>query len=84
LLLAEAAISGDPTVDAADPTSVIVYGSDLVYCYQESKLAGTPGLGSTWPGRGLRPLLAAHGFTNVGEVESQAGYIVLRARPDHG
>ena len=55
LLIAEAALSGDPTADAADPTAVIVYGSDLVYCFQESKLPGRAGLGSTWPGRGLAP-----------------------------
>ena len=53
LLLAEAALSGDAAADAADPTAVIVYGSDLIYCFQESKLAGRPGLGATWPGRGL-------------------------------
>jgi SAM-dependent methyltransferase len=84
LLLAEAALSGDPVADAADQTAIIVYGSDLVYCYQESKVSGSPGLGSTWPGRGLGRLLEAHGFTPVGNVESQAGYLVVRARPDHG
>ena len=57
LLLAEAALSGDAAADAVDPTAVLVYGSDLIYCYQESKVAGAPGLGATWPGRGLATLL---------------------------
>ena len=79
LLLAEAALSGDAAADAADPTAVIVYGSDLIYCFQESKLAGQPGLGATWPGRGLTAMLARHGFAEIGRVESQAGYVVIRA-----
>lgn len=81
LLLAESAVSGDPTTDAADPTSPIIYGSDLLYCYQESKLAGLPGMGATWPGRALGATLADHGFSEVGRVTSQAGYIVVRAVP---
>ena len=81
LLLAEAALSGDPAVDAADPTAVIVYGSDLIYCYQESKTPGAPGFGATWPGRGLDALLTLHGFSEAGRVASQAGYLVLRAIP---
>jgi SAM-dependent methyltransferase len=81
LLLAEAAVSGDAAADAADPTAVLIYGSDLIYCYQESKLPGRPGLGATWPGRGLAALLAGHGFEEVERVESQAGYLVLRAVP---
>ncbi|MEO5941491.1 MAG: class I SAM-dependent methyltransferase [Candidatus Limnocylindrales bacterium] len=84
LLLAETSLSGDPSVDAADPTAVIVYGSDLLYCYQESKVAGDPGMGSTWPGRGLTDLLGRHGFSEVGRVASQAGYAVIRAMPTAG
>ena len=53
LLLAEAALTGDASADAADPTAAIVYGSDLIYCFQESKTPGRPGLGATSPGRGL-------------------------------
>lgn len=26
------AVSGDPRVDAADPTAIITYGSNLLYC----------------------------------------------------
>jgi SAM-dependent methyltransferase len=81
LLLAEAALSGDPVLDASDPTSIIVYGSDLVYCYQESRADDGAGLGSTWAGRGLAEMLARHGFAEAGRVESQAGYIVVRAQP---
>lgn len=81
LLLAESALSGDPTTDAADPTSPIIYGSDLLYCYQESKLPGRRGMGATWPGRGLGAMLADHGFSEVGRVTSQAGYVVIRAVP---
>jgi SAM-dependent methyltransferase len=84
LLLAEAALSGDATADAADPTAVIVYGSDLIYCYQESKAAGRPGMGATWPGRGLGALVARHGFVETGRVASQAGYVVVRATPTTG
>jgi SAM-dependent methyltransferase len=78
LLLAEAALTGDPAADASDPTAAIVYGSDLIYCFQESKTPGTPGLGATWPGRGLTALAAEHGFRQAGNVESQAGYNVIR------
>ena len=67
--------------DAADPTAVIVYGSDLIYCYQESKVTGQSGLGATWPGRGLSAMLERHGFAEVGRIESQAGYVVIRAVP---
>jgi SAM-dependent methyltransferase len=81
LLVAEAAVTGDAAADAADPTAVIVYGSDLLYCFQESKVAGRPGLGATWPGRGLDALAAAHGFTESGRVQSQAGYVVIRFVP---
>ena len=61
LLLAEAAVSGDAATDAADPTAALVYGSDLIYCFQESKVAGRSGLGATWPGRGLTNMLARNG-----------------------
>jgi SAM-dependent methyltransferase len=81
LLLAEAALSGDAGLDAADPTAIIVYGSDLMYCYQESKTLDSPGLGATWPGRGLAAQLQAHGFTETGRVDSRAGYAVIRAEP---
>ena len=81
LLLAESALSGDPTRDAADPTSPIIYGCDLLYCYQESKLPGRPGTGATWPARGLGAMLADRGFSEAGRVASQAGYVVIRAVP---
>ncbi len=81
LLLAESAVAGDPTTDAADPTSPIIYGCDLLYCYQESKLPGRPGTGASWPARGLGAMLADHGFAEVGRVTSQAGYVVVRAVP---
>lgn len=84
LLLAEAALSGDAAADAADPTAILVYGSDLMYCYQESKVAGGPGMGATWPGRGLATLLERHGFVVRDTVESQAGYLVIRATPTPG
>ena len=81
LLLAESAVSGDPTTDAADPTSPIIYGCDLLYCYQESKLPSRPGTGATWPARELGAMLADHGFSEAGRVASQAGYVVIRAVP---
>ena len=81
VLIAEAALSGDPVVDGADPTAVIVYGSDLMYCYQESRADGGMGLGSTWAGRGLNEMLQRHGFSETGRVESKAGYLVVRAQP---
>ncbi len=84
LLLAEAAVSGDATTDATDPTAVLLYGSDLIYCFQESKVAGRPGLGATWPGRGLGAMLGRHGFAEVGRIESRAGYVVIRAVPGVG
>lgn len=84
LLLAESALAGDAAADSADPTAVIVYGSDLLYCYQESKTAARPGTGATWAGRGLSAMLGAHGFVEVGRVESQAGYVIVRAVPDPG
>jgi len=81
MLIAEAALSGDPVLDGSDPTAVIVYGSDLMYCYQESRAGGGAGLGSTWAGRGLSEMLSSHGFVETGRVESKAGYIVVRAQP---
>jgi SAM-dependent methyltransferase len=81
LLLAESAVSGDPTTDAADPTSPIIYGCDLLYCYQESTVAGRPGTGAVWPARELGAMLLDHGFSEVGRVTSQAGYVVVRAVP---
>ena len=79
LLVAEAAVTGDASVDAADPTAVIVYGSDLLYCFQESKTAATTGLGATWAGRDMARFLGEHGFREAARVESQAGYLVVRA-----
>lgn len=81
LLLAETALSGDAAADAADPTAILAYGSDLLYCYQESKTAGRPGLGATWPGRGLGAMLEQRGFAVRDRVESRAGYVVIRAMP---
>jgi SAM-dependent methyltransferase len=79
ILVAESSASGDAAVDAADPTAIIQYGSDLLYCYQESKVDGRAGLGATWAGRLLTTMLAAHGLVEVGRVESSAGYLVIRA-----
>ncbi len=81
LLLAEPSLTGDAVTDASDPTAAILYGSDLVYCYQESKVAGRPGMGQTWAGRGLADLLERHRFVEVGRVTSAAGYEVVRALP---
>ncbi len=79
LLIAEASLSGNPAIDAADPTAIIVYGSDLLYCFQESKTAESDGLGATWAGRELDAFLRAHGFDPVGRVDSTMGYAVVRA-----
>lgn len=81
LLLAESSATGDAAADAADPSAILTYGSDLMYCYQESKTAGNAGLGASWPGRGLRALLDACGFQVAGEVPSGAGYTITRAVP---
>jgi hypothetical protein len=81
LLLAESAVSGDPMTDAADPTSPIIYGCEVLYCYQESKLPGRPEMGASWPARGLGAMLAGHGLAEARRVESQAGYVVIRAVP---
>ena len=81
LLVAEASLSGDPMADAADPLAIIVYGSSLLYCLQESKAADGAGLGATWAPQHLGPLLAANGYSIAGTHESDAGYIVTRAIP---
>ena len=82
LLLAEPALSGDPNVDAsADPTAIITYGGDLLYCLQERLADGGAGLGATYGGPALRRLLAEHGFTVGGTHVSPVGYEVLRAIP---
>lgn len=78
-LIAEAALSGDPTADAGDPFAIIVYGSNLLYCFQESKADGGVGLGATWPARNLETLLTSHGFTIAGTHASDAGYVLTRA-----
>ncbi len=81
LLIAEASLSGDPVADAADPLAIIVYGSNLLYCLQESKADGGAGLGATWAPQHLEPFLAANGFAIAGTHESDAGYVLTRAVP---
>ena len=82
LLLAEPALTGDPNVDAAaDPTAIITYGGDLVYCLQEGLSDGGAGLGATFGGPALRRLLADHGFAVEATHVSPVGYEVLRAVP---
>ena len=51
---------------------------------EESKVAGRPGLGATWPGRGLGAMLERHRCAEVGHIESRAGYVVIRAVPGVG
>jgi len=80
-LVAESSLSGDPTADAADPMGILMYGSDLLYCFQESKADGGVGLGATWAGDGLEGLLAEHGFGIAATHVSDAGYAVVRAVP---
>ncbi len=81
LLIAEEALSGDVSVDAADPSAIIAYGSDLLYCFQESKADGGAGLGTTWAGDHLVAFLLEHGFSVVGTHASPVGYLVTRAVP---
>jgi len=82
LLLAEPALSGDPNVDAvADPTAIITYGADLVYCLQEGLADGGAGLGATYGGPALRRLLADHGFAVEATHISPVGYEVMRVVP---
>ena len=80
LLIAEAAVSGDPGADAADPTAILTYGSNLVYCLQEGLAGGGAGLGATWSGQGLGALLADHGFGVEATYVSPVGYRVSRHR----
>lgn len=81
LLIAESSLSGDPATDAADPFAIIVYGSNLLYCFQESMSDGGVGLGATWAGRHLAAFLGEHGFRVAGTHVSEAGYAVVRAMP---
>jgi SAM-dependent methyltransferase len=84
-LVAEAALSGDPMTDASDPFAIIVYGSNLLYCFQESKADGGAGLGATWAPTHLEPLLTEHGFDVAATHLSDAGYLVTCAiRAEHG
>jgi SAM-dependent methyltransferase len=78
-LVAEAAVSGDPMTDASDPFGIIVYGSNLLYCFQESKADGGAGLGATWAPKHLETLLIEHGFEVAATHVSDAGYLVTRA-----
>jgi SAM-dependent methyltransferase len=82
LLVAEPTLAGDPTADAADGFAIIVYGSNLLYCYQESKTAGNAGLGATWGPRGLVPLLEARGFRVTTTNAAKGGYDLVRAVPN--
>jgi hypothetical protein len=84
MLIAEASLSGDPTVDAADPFAIIVYGSNLLYCFQEGKADGGAGLGATWSGQHLEAFLAEHRFGVAATHVSEAGYAVTRAVPVAG
>lgn len=79
LLIAETSLSGDPTTDASDPFAIITYGSNLLYCFQESKVDGGAGLGATWPPQHLEPLLTEHGFKVAATYVSEVGYAISRA-----
>jgi hypothetical protein len=81
LLVAESSLSGNPTTDAADPMGILMYGSDLLYCFQESKADGGVGLGATWAGDGLEGLLVEQRFGIAATHVSDAGYAVVRAIP---
>lgn len=81
LLIAEPLVAGDLAVDAADPFAVLTYASDLLYCYQESKVAGAAGLGATWAASNLDAFLAGAGFEVLAVNPSDAGYTVTLARP---
>jgi SAM-dependent methyltransferase len=82
LLLAEPALTGDPNVDAAaDPSAIITYGCDLLYCLQEGLADGGAGLGATCGSAALRQLLADHGYVVEGAHVSSVGYEVMRAVP---
>ncbi len=80
-LIAEPSLSGDPTTDAADPSAILVYGSNLLYCFQEGMPDGGAGLGATWSGKHLAAFLAEHGFSLAATHVSEAGYAVTRAVP---
>jgi len=80
-LVAESALSGDPTVDASDPSAILVYGSNLLYCFQEGMTDGGAGLGATWSGQHLEAFLIEHDFRIAATHVSDAGYVVTRAIP---
>ena len=66
----------------ADPTAIITYGGDLVYCLQEGLADGGAGFGGTFGGPALRRLLAAYGFAVVATYVQPVGYELTRAVPD--
>lgn len=81
LMIVEAGMSGDLDQDVADPFSVVIYASGLLYCLQESLSAGgrghSNGDGPGWVEDALRE--AGFGSTKV--TPSPTGYAVITATP---
>lgn len=79
LLVAESALSGDLSVDAGDPMSVIGYASSLLYCLQENLAQGGAGFSSGDGPAWLTDALTAAGLHDVTSRESPTGYRITTA-----
>lgn len=80
LLIAEEAATGNLATDAADPTSVIGYGSRLIYCMQENIAAGGQGLTSSDGNAWIDESLRRTGFTDIEARDTDFGMRLITAR----
>lgn len=78
-LVAEENRTGDPTIDDADPFSIVTHTAALLYCMQDNLANGgtghTPSGGLGW----AEEALSAAGFSTTSH-ESETGYRVFHAR----
>lgn len=78
-LVAETAMTGDLEVDNADPFALVAHTAGLLYCLQENLANGgdgsTPSVGLAW----VEDALAAAGFAEVTQLDSETGYRIFLA-----
>lgn len=75
-MVVEPGMTGDLDADAADPFSVVVYASSLLWCLQENLAEGGEGHVSDGPAWVVDALVEA-GFRDIGVRPSDTGYNII-------
>ncbi len=79
-LIAEPGLTGDLTVDSAEPIALIVYASSVMYCLQQNLAAGGAGQsggdGPDW----VLAALEADGFRDCAVSPSATGFNIITGR----